>query len=319
MIIKDCTKIIAKDIYIPSSDSISITNSTLLFKAGCGIYCDGAFDAKDSHFLPYDENSHWKNITISSSSLSTIENCTFKKGSGRALKEYENSYIYKYFRFVDDIVFASTHGERYSDIELKDFFDETYGGALCCINTSVTGCNFYDCYSDCDGGSINAAQNTTIRHCKFYNSYSEGDGGAVYLDSGSIVNSEFYDCLAKDSGGAVRLGNYANIKKCQFIRCHAYNNGGAICSESRNSIAHSLFKECSSKRAGAINGECRLYCNDFINCRGSFIVVFDIGIGRMESSRFLRCEAKKSIVCSLLHAVHVSHNRFYYCKSGESI
>lgn len=319
MTIKDCTKIITEDIYISSSDSITIINATLLFKKGCGIYCDGVLKANDSHFLPYQNDSHWKNITISSTSLSTIENCTFTRGSGRALKEYKNSYIFKYFRFVDDIAFADFYGEKHSKEELTQFYNETYGGALCCINTDINNCTFHDCYSDCDGGSINAAQNTTIKHCKFFNSYCKEDGGAIYLDSSTIVKSEFNNCFANDSGGAVKLEQYAKITECQFTRCHAHNDGGAVCGTGTNSIAHSVFKECSSSNAGVVDGESRLNYNDFINCKGRYIVAFDSQLGGIESSRFLRCEATKAIVRSLIHGVYISRNRFYHCKSSESI
>lgn len=97
------------------------------------------------------------------------------------------------------------------------------------------------------------ANNVTLKNINFFNGYSDGDGGAICLAgrklSMIIENCSFTNNIAKGNGGAV-FGN-ATIKNSIFTNNTAGLNGGAVSCTIGN-VLNCVFSNGVAKNGGGI-------------------------------------------------------------------
>ena len=145
---------------------------------------------------------------------------------------------------------------RYASVEIADT-------SLLVVNSSFEGC-----YSDDDGGAIQAygvdsaasVWSSTFRNCQ-----SSSFGGAISMVGGhlQVFNSSFEQCSSAAGGGALSAAQYlcygsgallnttADIFGCSFIGCRSGSNGGGVLlSAAEGIIVASQFSGCESSLSG---------------------------------------------------------------------
>ena len=145
---------------------------------------------------------------------------------------------------------------RYAAVEIADT-------SLLVVNSSFEGC-----YSDDDGGAIQAygvdsaasVWSSTFRNCQ-----SSSFGGAISMVGGhlQVFNSSFEQCSSAAGGGALSAAQYlcygsgallnttADIFGCSFIGCRSGSNGGGVLlSAAEGIIVASQFSGCESSLSG---------------------------------------------------------------------
>ena len=279
-ITKDTT--IEKTLILPYREDLTIEGCTIKIAKGAHIICTGRFMAENVHFEPIEDV--FGAIVILGNNSSVIFRCTFYKGGGikqRVLKDYP--IFWELF---------PREGWKYIKKEYKPLLKAKIAGGLICENTEVIECDFNECSSSKEGGSIFAIR-SFIDKTKFRSSHTKGKGGAIGGRENYVQECSFVDCFAKDSGGAISGNN--KVFYCSFMRCSANESGGAIFGNDQT-ISSSTFLKCHSKSGGAIEGAMNVYECVFENCSaedsgGAICTSSNTSV--VTKSKFINCKVKK--------------------------
>jgi len=108
----------------------------------------------------------------------------------------------------------------------------SYGGALYFSGSgTVSNCNFNNNKASSpygDGGAVYFQNNSNVENCNFTQNFATLEGGAIWMRSGTVLNSNFVENQAYGTNaGAIHM-IAGNVSNCDFVRNSAYRDGGAI-------------------------------------------------------------------------------------------
>ncbi len=131
------------------------------------------------------------------------------------------------------------------------------GGAIYTTYSSkIENCNFTNNKATSPGGAIYSNAEGNVNNCNFINNIADskyyGEGGAIYIKSGTVVNSNFTDNTATCNGGAIYFNSTINIDSCNFINNYAKSNGGAIYTTYSGNVENCNFTNNHGYEGGAI-------------------------------------------------------------------
>lgn len=206
---------IIDDLWIMENETLVLRNCTLRFTPRAGIVCLGKIEAINCIFMPIDPNGGngkwlfekmgWKGVADIGKRRSTFEKCTFKGGRGRPLIELTDQYVGRYFDELNDLEILDGWSEL-DEKDIQEAYQETYGGALIALNTSIKECEFIGCKVSGNGGAVIATFNVDIDHCRFEHCRAGGDGGALVIKNHSTIkNTLFISCRAGDDRRGGRI------------------------------------------------------------------------------------------------------------------
>ena len=161
---------------------------------------------------------------------------------------------------------VSSGGGIYADIEGITIFDCSITNNQVVTDNNSTGGGIY-------------AVNTTVNNCTITDNYSAGNGGGVYSTGTSSIPVVFNYCKinnnhSKWGGGGIWANQYSNFNNCYITNnrtTESYTQGGGVRSYGYSASIPNRFTNCnitdnSSTGVGSIGGGVFAYTSTFTNC-----------------------------------------------------